>query len=1049
MSTRLLAILLVLSLVPLSLPGTMAVAPTFVAQEIRSLTAAHDPQGHLWASWEADSGSDVEIYFSRWAGGAWSQSEPVHTRPDAWDRSPSLAIATPPGLPPQIWLAWTSSPRSDPSHRDLVVSRWAAGAWTEPQAVPIGTVTRVASPALAAAPDGTLWLAWTAFDGADTEVYASRWNGQTWSAPWQVSTDDGTTHRNDYRPQLVVAGDGRPWLVWVGHQGGPDDEIYASYWTGAGWTAEQMVSQDDDLLDTRPSLAIGPDGRPWLAWLGHVATGERSTGRILFARWDPSLSAWTPEQLASSSPALSVEEGSPSLTVDGQGRLHLAWVAAARSATALAHAYWTGSGWAEPQAIHTGVAADMLALTSGDGQVTFLWLDQSGALAPLAQAAVGATAQPLAAWIDSRPSPEASPVDSVPNRYMAFGDSITCIPACDPEVPPPWAPYPVRLESRLDIHVRPSEVGNFGLSGELTWQQPDKGGLNRIDDAVNGYQPRYVLIMEGTNDVTVHRDPGEVYGYLDQMIYNARHAGVENVYPMLATLIPRLDGLNDETQTMNVDAIIAVTTDKDIPLCRQYKAFEDYGNYPELYVDDVHPNSEGLQLMSDTWYDCTLTTFTDVYEDVIPPTPTLNSIPAQTECFGGVAVSWSGIDNLNGTGLANFDVQVQVDAGPWTDWLMATTATSSVYSGLTWGHTYSFHVRARDVAGNVSDYTAPGSTQVKDSVAPYEAHVNPLLPVRLAPFAVSWGGSDACSGVATYDVQFKIDGGTWQPWLTGTPATNSTFNPGSPQYGHTYYFQARAHDYGGNIGSWSASVSTVLAQYTLSGSILTVREQPITGPTAGLAPAPLALEPAPSGYRAYLAGAGVYDITASHAAFGSLPSMLGVAANGNLGGVDFYLPPLDDAVAGGGFEAGNLAAWQAGGTVTPTLATTGHTGAYSVQMGDVAGRSTLSQVVSPPLGLNLAASNLTLSFLARLEQPGSPGSLQVVLSGASPVTYSLPVQSDAWSHTWYDLTGLVTGPLTVTLVVSGSPSILVDEISLGSALSGAYQAYLPLVTRSW
>ena len=61
----------------------------------------------------------------------------------------------------------------------------------------------------------------------------------------------------------------------------------------------------------------------------HLAAVD--SGEILFARWDPSLSAWTPEQLASSSPALSVEEGSPSLTVDGQGRLHLAWVSSAEA----------------------------------------------------------------------------------------------------------------------------------------------------------------------------------------------------------------------------------------------------------------------------------------------------------------------------------------------------------------------------------------------------------------------------------------------------------------------------------------------------------------------------------------------------------------------------------------------------------------------------------------------------------------------------------------------------------------------------------------------
>ncbi len=113
MSIRLLAIVLVLSLVPVSLPGAVAATPTFVAQEIRSLAVARDPQGQLWAAWEADSGTDAEIYFSRWSGGAWSPAQAVHTRPDAWDYSPSVAIATSPGSQAQVWLAWTSSPRSD------------------------------------------------------------------------------------------------------------------------------------------------------------------------------------------------------------------------------------------------------------------------------------------------------------------------------------------------------------------------------------------------------------------------------------------------------------------------------------------------------------------------------------------------------------------------------------------------------------------------------------------------------------------------------------------------------------------------------------------------------------------------------------------------------------------------------------------------------------------------------------------------------------------------------------------------------------------------
>jgi len=174
----------------------------------------------------------------------------------------------------------------------------------------------------------------------------------------------------------------------------------------------------------------------------------------------------------------------------------------------------------------------------------------------------------------------------------------------------------------------------------------------------------------------------------------------------------------------------------------------------------------GLQLLADTWYDCILATFEEIYEDVTPPTPALGSVPPQAECFGSVLVSWSGSDNLNGTGVASFDVQAQVDAGSWTDWLMATTATSASYSNLAWGHTYSFRVRARDVAGNVSGYTAPGSTQVKDTAPPYEAH-SPHCP------RPAWPPSP-CTGAAATPAP------AWPPTMWNTTSAAEPGSPGRP-----------------------------------------------------------------------------------------------------------------------------------------------------------------------------------------------------------------------------------------------------------------------------
>jgi len=138
--------------------------------------------------------------------------------------------------------------------------------------------------------------------------------------------------------------------------------------------------------------------------------------------------------------------------------------------------------------------------------------------------------------------------------------------------------------------------------------------------------------------------------------------------------------------------------------------------------------------------------------------------------------------------------------------LMATTATSGWYPNVTWGHTYSFHVRARDIAGNVSTYTVPGSTQVKDTTPPYEAHVTPLPPPA-CPVHRALGGRDACLWRDDLRRGMTASTGiTWQSWQTRHGrAPSDIFNPASPQYGLTHYFHARAHDLVGNISAWSAA----------------------------------------------------------------------------------------------------------------------------------------------------------------------------------------------------------------------------------------------------
>ena len=158
---RLLGLLLFATLAFGSAPSALsslgpAAPPVPVPRETRALTVAADGHGWLWAAWEAETDAGVDLEYSRWDGEAWSPPLQVHHRPTAWDRAPSLAIASN-GTP---WLAWSSSERSRPGASRVYVSHWAGHSWSDPERVPLGRALRAKEPALAPAPDGGLWLAW-------------------------------------------------------------------------------------------------------------------------------------------------------------------------------------------------------------------------------------------------------------------------------------------------------------------------------------------------------------------------------------------------------------------------------------------------------------------------------------------------------------------------------------------------------------------------------------------------------------------------------------------------------------------------------------------------------------------------------------------------------------------------------------------------------------------------------------------------------------------------------------------------------------------------
>lgn len=331
-------------------------------------------------------------------------------------------------------------------------------------------------------------------------------------------------------------------------------------------------------------------------------------------------------------------------------------------------------------------------------------------------------------------------------------------------------------------------------------------------------------------------------------------------------------------------------------------------------------------------------------------------------------------------------------------------------------------------------------------------------------FTVRWSGNDnGPSGLRSYDVQYR-DGsrGAWIDWLTETVQTQAAF---AGEYEHTYYFRCRARDYAGNLEPYSGGdgdASTHIYRYAITGRVLGNREQPIFAAIVQSSPPALnsILTSGRGDFELYFDQSGSYDVTASRHGFGSLPSMRNVPVTDTHTILTFYLPPTDDQVTDGGFEAGDLAAWSISGEITPVLTTMAHTGEFAAVLGGpvsptLPGAGPWSSVIEQECVVSPTLTSTTLSVIYQMaEADPISDTFQVSLIGTTQiVTYTLPLTSDGWTHHWWDLSAWESPTLTLRIEWhqterTRTAGVIIDEVSIGSTVRGAYSIYLPLTLRN-
>ena len=101
--------------------------------------------------------------------------------------------------------------------------------------------------------------------------------------------------------------------------------------------------------------------------------------------------------------------------------------------------------------------------------------------------------------------------------------------------------------------------------------------------------------------------------------------------------------------------------------------------------------------------------------DTVDPTSSVMTLPSHVH--SGFTVSWAGVDDVNGAGIAGYDIYVRENDGSWGIWKSNTTDTSAIFTGDP-EKTYGFYSIASDNTGNREGI--PAQADAETLVIPYK-----------------------------------------------------------------------------------------------------------------------------------------------------------------------------------------------------------------------------------------------------------------------------------------------------------------------------------------
>ncbi|MEK7865597.1 MAG: hypothetical protein AAB434_02875 [Planctomycetota bacterium] len=228
--------------------------------------------GNPYLAYEEQNGADRDIFVRAWNGAAWNALGGDVSANANESLLPSIAL----GVGEFPGVAWQDG--ADPSRHEIFYRRWTGALWgglsgSETGAGLSNTLGDSIDPSLAFDAAGNPVVAWADDTNGNWEIYARRHDGVNWVEMAGSATGGGVsnTAAASFSPSIAVDGTGNIVIAWS-ETVGAQSEIFARRFDGAAWVEAGTGAASGGGISRNPGQSFAPDisvdtaGTPYLSW---------------------------------------------------------------------------------------------------------------------------------------------------------------------------------------------------------------------------------------------------------------------------------------------------------------------------------------------------------------------------------------------------------------------------------------------------------------------------------------------------------------------------------------------------------------------------------------------------------------------------------------------------------------------------------------------------------------------------------------------------------------------------------------------------------------